>query len=98
MLLVFCLLLFLGSLHMHGRQACAGEKSAQLYRHQAAESLEEAQSANSVELETLRNLLQAHHLDCDYVLKYFCIRQKSRAEEMSAITGAKAILFGVDFK
>merc|ERR1719291_531944 len=59
---------------------------------------EEAQSANNQELDTLRNLLQAHHLDCDYILKYFNIRQRARAEEMDAITDAKAILSGADFK
>jgi len=59
---------------------------------------EEAQSANQQELETLLNLLKAHHLDCDYIIKYFDIRQKARAEEMDAINDAKAILSGANFK
>jgi len=58
---------------------------------------EEAQLANNVELEKLVQLLGAHHLDCDYVIKYFDIRQKARAEEMDAIKDAKAILSGADF-
>jgi len=58
---------------------------------------EEAQLANKVELEKLGELLKAHHLDCDFVLKFFDIRQKARAEEMDAIKDAKAILSGADF-
>lgn len=60
--------------------------------------VEEAQSANDQELATLADLLHAHHLDCDYILKYFNVRQQARAEEMSAIVDAKAILSGADFK
>jgi len=58
---------------------------------------EEAQLANKVELEKLGELLKAHHLDCDFVLKFFDLRQKSRAEEMDAIKDAKAILSGANF-
>jgi len=58
---------------------------------------EEAQLANNVEVSKLQDLLKAHHLDCDFVLKYFDIRQKSREEEINAITDAKSILSGADF-
>lgn len=34
---------------------------------------------------------------CDFLLKYYDVRQKSRAEEMDAIGEAKAILSGSDF-
>jgi len=37
------------------------------------------------------------HLDCDFLLKYFDVRQKGRAEEMAAIAEAKAILSGANF-
>jgi len=67
----------------------------------SAESLkaetEEARLANKVELEKLAELLKAHHLDCDFVLKFFDLRQKARAEEMDAIKDAKAILSGANF-
>jgi len=67
----------------------------------SAESLkaetEEAQLANKVELEKLGELLKAHHLDCDFVLKFFDLRQRARAEEMDAIKDAKAILSGANF-
>jgi len=69
------------------RASAASEKS----------ETEEAQLANKVELEKLEELLQAHHMDCDFVLKFFNLRQTARAQEMSAIKDAKAILSGADF-
>lgn len=59
--------------------------------------VEEAQLANDAELSKLKDLLHAHHIDCDFTLKYFDIRQKARAEEMDAINDAKAILSGADY-
>jgi len=58
---------------------------------------EEDQLANQAELDKLGELLKATHLDCDFVLKYFDVRQKARAEELDAIAEAKAILSGADF-
>jgi len=58
---------------------------------------EESQLANDAELEKFGELLKATHLDCDFVLKYFDIRQAARAEELDAIQQAKAILSGADF-
>jgi len=59
---------------------------------------EEAQLANKAEVEKLDDLLKATHLDCDFVVKYFDVRQKARAEELDAIQEAKAILSGADFQ
>lgn len=58
---------------------------------------QEAQLANDGELTKLGELLTATHLDCDFVLKYFDVRQGARAEEMDAIEEAKSILSGADF-
>jgi chromosome segregation ATPase len=58
---------------------------------------QEAQLANDGELAKLDELLAATHTDCDFVLKYFDIRQSSRSEEMAAIEEAKSILSGADF-
>jgi myosin heavy subunit len=58
---------------------------------------EESQLANDAELKKLEELLGATHADCDWIMKYFDLRQKSRAEEMDAIEEAKAILSGADF-
>jgi len=58
---------------------------------------EESQLANDGSLASLAELLNGIHNQCDYVIKYFDIRQKSRAEEMDAIEEAKAILSGAKF-
>lgn len=59
---------------------------------------EEAQMANGEELTNLNSLLGAHHLDCDWLLKFYDVRQQARGEEMDAIADAKAILSGADFQ
>jgi hypothetical protein len=58
---------------------------------------EEAQLANQASLDKLNELLTGLHAQCDYIIKYFDIRQTARAEEMDAIEEAKAILSGADF-
>jgi len=73
----------------------AGEQSAA--SESAKSETQEAQLANDGEVAKLNELLTATHADCDFVLKYFDVRQQARAEEMGAITDAKAILSGADF-
>merc|ERR1719453_1291009 len=55
---------------------------------------EESQLANQANLGNLAKLLNGLHNECDYIIKYFDIRQQSRAEEVDAIEEAKAILSG----
>jgi chromosome segregation ATPase len=63
----------------------------------ALSETEGEQLLNQEELDKLNELLKAHHAECDYVMKYFDIRQEARQEEMDAIKDAKAILSGADF-
>merc|ERR1719389_858398 len=80
-----------------GRESIA-EKEKQVASTEGEKSeTEESQLANQAELDKLAELLQGIHNQCDYILKYFDIRQKSRAEEIEAIGEAKAILSGADF-
>jgi hypothetical protein len=55
---------------------------------------EGAQLSNDQEVQKMKDLLLAHHHDCDFVMKYIETRQKSRQEEMDGIQEAKAILSG----
>jgi len=57
----------------------------------------ESQLATEEALESLNGLLNGVHQDCDFVMKYFKLRQKARGEEMNSIEDAKAILSGADF-
>merc|ERR1719230_791528 len=58
---------------------------------------QEAQLANEGQLKELNELLTAHHASCDWVMKYFDIRQQARQEEIDGIEEAKAILSGAKF-
>jgi hypothetical protein len=79
-------------------RAAVQEKMGQVASNSAALSeTEEAQLANDANIAELNDVLKAYHMDCDYILKYFDVRQKARAEEMDAIVDAKAILSGADF-
>mmetsp|Transcript_79939 Transcript_79939/g.248056 ORF Transcript_79939/g.248056 Transcript_79939/m.248056 type:complete len:713 (-) Transcript_79939:54-2192(-) len=75
-----------------------GQKKAQAAEASSGRSeTEEAQLANEEDLSKQNDLLKAHHLECDFVIKYYDMRQKARAEEMDSIKEAKAILSGADF-
>jgi cell division protein FtsB len=50
------------------------------------------------ELEELAKTNADLHLDCDYVMKNFMIRQKARAEEIEALQQAKQILDGANLQ
>mmetsp|Transcript_75730 Transcript_75730/g.239481 ORF Transcript_75730/g.239481 Transcript_75730/m.239481 type:complete len:707 (+) Transcript_75730:93-2213(+) len=79
-------------------RAAIKQKTKQVAEASAEKSeTEEAQLANGEDLAKQNDLLKAHHLECDFVLKYFDVRQKARAEEMDSIKDAKAILSGADF-
>merc|ERR1719262_1299378 len=79
------------------REAIANKEASVAENEAKKAETEEAQLANEKELMTLRKLLAAHHAECDYVIKYFDIRQTARQQEMDAITDAKAILSGSKF-
>jgi DNA repair exonuclease SbcCD ATPase subunit len=67
-----------------------GVASAQMDNEENAGSL----SATTAELESLSEYKGDLHMECDFVLANFAIRQKGRLQEMEAIQSAKAILSG----
>jgi len=74
------------------------EKEKQVAETESALSeTKEGQLANKASLENLATLLTALHADCDFVMKYFKLRQEARQQEMDSIKEAKAILSGADF-
>lgn len=79
------------------RQAIAGAEEQSATAHGEKSETEESQLANGGELKNLGELLTGIHTDCDFVLKYFDMRQNARKEEMDAIVDAKAILSGANF-
>jgi len=79
-------------------RASIAEKTQALAQAEGSLSeTEEALLANAAELGKLSELLNGIHLECDYLLKYFDIRQTARKEEIDVIVEAKAILSGANF-
>jgi hypothetical protein len=79
------------------REAIANDERQVAETEAKKAETEEAQLANEKELVTWKKLLVAHHAECDYVIKYFDIRQTARQQEMDSIVDAKAILSGAKF-
>jgi len=79
------------------RQSIAEKEKQTAETSSERSSTKESQLANDAKIEKLTGLLGGLHADCDYVIKYFDLRQKYRAEEMDSIEEAKAILSGADF-
>jgi len=79
------------------REAIAQKEEELADAKSSKSETEEAQLANDGAIADLNKLLQGIHNQCDYIIKYFDIRQKSRAEEIDAIADAKAILSGANF-
>merc|ERR1719261_1260944 len=50
--------------------------------------------ATEADLLSLLKVYQTLHTDCDFLLKYFDVRQTKRAEEIEALQQAKAIFSG----
>jgi hypothetical protein len=80
---------------MEANRASITEKTVLLEKHAATKSqTNEAISYNNEAIAKLDDSLHAIHTDCDFLLKYFDVRQQARKEEMASIVEAKAILSG----
>merc|ERR1719498_1256018 len=80
-----------------GRKSIAEKEKQKAATEGEKSETEEAQLASQGTLDKLAELLQGLHSQCDYIIKYFKIRQTARQEEMDAIEEAKAILSGANF-
>eukprot|EP00747_Dinoflagellata_sp_TGD_P215141 gnl/TRDRNA2_/TRDRNA2_87874_c0_seq1.p1 gnl/TRDRNA2_/TRDRNA2_87874_c0~~gnl/TRDRNA2_/TRDRNA2_87874_c0_seq1.p1 ORF type:complete len:186 (+),score=72.39 gnl/TRDRNA2_/TRDRNA2_87874_c0_seq1:69-560(+) len=76
------------------RDAVAAKEKEVAEAEAAKSETEGAQLSNDQELTKQKELLMAHHKDCDFLMNYFDKRQKSFDEEMDGINEAKAILSG----
>jgi len=70
-------------------------KSEELAKADQAKALTEGQlRGTEADLLSLLKTYQTLHTECDYLLKYFDVRQTKRAEEIEALQQAKAIFSG----
>merc|ERR1712079_608764 len=57
----------------------------------------EEKAAAGKELMSTMQYIQSLHNECDWLLKYFDVRQEARATEIDALGKAKAVLNGADY-
>jgi len=57
----------------------------------------EEKKSNTNELMATEAYISSLHAECDFLVKYFDMRQQSRAGEMDSLGKAKAVLSGADF-
>merc|ERR1719438_65856 len=57
----------------------------------------EDKAATAKELMSTMQYIQSLHNECDWLLKYFDVRQEARASEIDALGKAKAVLNGADY-
>lgn len=57
----------------------------------------EEKAATAKELMSTMQYIQSLHNECDWLLKYFDVRQEARASEIDALGKAKAVLNGADY-
>jgi len=63
----------------------------------ALEENEAAKVSAKKNLMAVEEYLSNLHADCDWLIKYFDIRQEARTNEIDALSKAKAVLSGADF-
>merc|ERR1719203_1914788 len=63
----------------------------------AVEGHEDEKASASRELGATVKYIGELHTECDWLLKYFDVRQQARADEMDSLRNAKAVLSGADF-
>lgn len=80
------------------RKAIAEKEKVKASAKSEKGETQEAQTANKGEIEQLTKLLQGTHQSCDFLLKFFDMRQKARSEEMDAIGEATSILSGANYQ
>lgn len=61
------------------------------------ETHEEDKVASGNELMATEGYMSSLHAECDWMLKYFDMRQTARASEIDSLSKAKAVLKGADF-
>merc|ERR1740122_259313 len=61
------------------------------------ESIKEGKASTAKELQATARYIHSLHLDCDWLLKYFDMREAARAGEADSLGSGKAVLSGADF-
>merc|ERR1719361_3258860 len=73
------------------REGTKADTEAALLKHQ------EGLKSQKKELMATLEVISALHSECDWLLQYFDVRKEARANEIDALTKAKAVLNGADY-
>jgi len=63
----------------------------------ALEGHEEAKASIAKQLGATMKYIASLHAECDWLVKYFDVRQQARADEVDSLQNAKAVLSGADY-
>ena len=61
------------------------------------ESHKDAKDASTKELMAISHVIQQTHVECDWLMQYYSVRQEARTAEIDSLVKAKAVLSGADF-
>merc|ERR1712045_936330 len=75
-----------------------GEKTSTKADTEAAlEGHQDAKASIAKQLGATMKYIASLHAECDWLVKYFDVRQQARADEVDSLQNAKAVLSGADF-
>merc|ERR1719384_690790 len=78
-------------------QALVQKNSAKAQTEEALEAERESKADTTKELMLTLKAIQALHMECDWLLKYYSVRKEARTSEIESLVRAKAVLSGADY-
>merc|ERR1740129_2417438 len=63
----------------------------------AVEGHQDDEASTQNELGATMKYISSLHAECDWLTKYYSVRQQARADELDSLKNAKAVLSGADF-
>merc|ERR1719191_1632276 len=61
------------------------------------ESTSEAKASTENDIKATNEYLASLHTECDFIMKFYQVRQEARSSEIEALGNAKAVLSGSDY-
>merc|ERR1712066_486802 len=78
-------------------KALSEKQAAKADTEAAVEGHEDDKASATKSLGATNKYIASLHTECDWLLKYFDVRQQARADEMDSLRNAKAVLSGADY-
>jgi len=78
-------------------QSLEEKGTAKADAEEAHQTHKESKVASTKELMATQHVIQATHMECDWLMQYYSMRKEARSDEIDSLTKAKAVLSGADF-